>query len=114
VNTARRWQVILTGPAQRDFDRIIRWTTETFGGRQADRYAGILRAALRDLRAGPDHPLVRRFDGALLLHIRRQGRSGRHFLAFRCVEAERRVIVLRILHDGMDLEQHIPDDDPST
>jgi toxin ParE1/3/4 len=106
--------VVLTGPAQRDFDEILRWTAATFGRRQAERYASILREALRDLRAGPDQPLFRRFDDARLLHVGRRGRAGRHFIAFRGIETERRVIVLRILHDGMDLERHIPDDDTSS
>ena len=108
----RRWQVLLTGPAQDDFDEILGWTTATFGPRQAERYATVLNAALIELRAGPEHPLARNFEGAHLLHVGRRGRPGRHFIAFRHVAEERRVIVLRILHDGMDLRRHITDDEP--
>jgi plasmid stabilization system protein ParE len=114
MTAGHRWQVVLTGSARRDFEEILSRTTETFGARQAERYAATLRAALRDLSEGPDHPLVRRFEGAGLLHIGRRGRAGRHFIAFRHLDGERRVIVLRILHDSMDLKQHIPDDDPSS
>ncbi len=109
----RPWAVILTGPARRDFDEILRWTTATFGAHQARTYAATLVATLDDLRAGPEFPLVRSFHDARLLHVRRRGRAGRHIVVFRPVASERRVIVLRILHDGMDLEQHIADDEPN-
>lgn len=113
MTSDRPWAVILTGPAQRDFDEILRWTMATFGARQARTYAATLGATLDDLRAGPDFPLVRRFQRARLLHVRRRGRAGRHVVIFRPLDSERRVIVLRILHDSMDLEQHIADDEPN-
>lgn len=114
MTSDRPWAVVLTGPAQRDFDEILRWTTATFGAQQARVYAATLSATLEDLRAGPDLPLARSFQRARLLHVRRRGRAGRHLIVFRPLEADRRVIVLRILHGSMDLEQHIADDDPSS
>lgn len=43
------WQVRLTSAAETDFERILQWTAERFGRKQAHDYAQILLAA-RDAR----------------------------------------------------------------
>lgn len=47
------------------------------------------------------------------LHVARQGRKGRHFMVFRVGRKPGREVIegLRLLHDSMDLQQHLPTDD---
>ena len=107
------WQIELSGAAQQDFDDIIDWTAEHLGERQAGDYAEVLIAAIRELGAGPRPPGGRARDelgdGIWSLHVARRGRRGRHLLMFRVSPAASNVIeVLRILHDAMDLQRHLP------
>ena len=46
----------------------------------------------------------------LTLHVARQGRKGRHFVAFSVSEGHI-INVLRLLHDSMDLAKHLPEED---
>jgi len=47
------WRVWLAEGAERDFFRVLRWTTEQFGKRQARVYETTLRSALKALASGP-------------------------------------------------------------
>ena len=51
----------------------------------------------------------------LTLHVARKGRKGRHFVVFRVArDPDHDVIeVLRLLHDSMDLQRHLPAVDES-
>ena len=108
------WSVRLTATAEADFEAIIAWTRDQFGDIQARAYAETLTVAIGALIEGPAPPGIRaRSDiGKQLftLHVARKGRKGRHFILFRgSTDANRRLIdVLRILHDSMDLERHVP------
>lgn len=80
-------------------------------------YAVTLSAALKALSAGPAIPGVRERAeiGAHIrtLHVARKGRKGRHIVVFRVNDAttgHKVIDVLRLLHDGMDLERHFPTD----
>lgn len=112
-----RWHVRLSEPAERDFFSILRWTTEHFGTRQARVYETTLRAALKKLIAGPRIlGSITRPDlgpNSLTLHVARKRRKGRHFIVYRAHEDDRRIEVLRILHDSMDLTRHVPPDTPA-
>jgi toxin ParE1/3/4 len=111
------WSVRLTAAAEGDFRQILTWTSARFGEKQARAYGEALSAALRALTAGPTIAGVRaRSDigkGMYTLHVARQGRKGRHFVVFRTGrESSHNVIeVLRLLHDSMDLQRHLPSDD---
>lgn len=117
---ARRWTVRLTAAAEADFQEILRWTLAQFAEAQARVYAKTLSAALKDLAAGPTVAGARaRNDiakGLSLLHVARKGRKGRHFVMFRIGhDQDRDVIeVLRLLHDAMDLQRHLPPTDERT
>jgi toxin ParE1/3/4 len=118
VNGApRAWPVRLTAAAEGDFRQILAWTSARFGEKRAGSYGETLSAALRALTAGPTIAGVRaRSDigkGMYTLHVARQGRKGRHFVVFRVGrESDHEVIeVLRLLHDSMDLQRHLPSDD---
>ena len=118
---AGRWTVRLAAAATGDFRTILQWTARRFGDhRQARLYAETLQDALKALVEGPSAIGCRPRDdiapGIFTLHVARQGRRGRHFILFR-VSRETGgnfVDVLRLLHDAMDLRQHLPPspDDP--
>ena len=105
-----RWTIVVAGPAKSDFDDIIRWTIGHFGTRQARSYAATLNNALAALRSGPRAPGARQRDdigpGMFTLHVARGGRRGRHLILFRVMRDEdRRLEVLRVLHDRIDITQ---------
>ncbi len=117
---ARSWTVHLTAAAEADFEEILRWTVNHFGDAQARIYAETLSAALNDLATGPSAIGVKKRDdilkGLFTLHVASKGRRGRHFIMFRVGNTpDRNVIeVLRLLHDAMDLQQHLPPGEEST
>jgi toxin ParE1/3/4 len=106
------WAVRLTESAETDFRNIVRWSAEQFGTAQARTYARTLSLALEELMAGPEVAGTRvRNDilpGLMTLHVARNRRKGRHFILFRTsADHKQRIDVLRILHDAMDLPQHV-------
>jgi toxin ParE1/3/4 len=106
------WAVRLTEAAESDFRNIVRWSAEQFGTAQAHTYARTLSLALEELMAGPEVAGTRMRDdilpGLMTLHIARNRRKGRHFILFRTSADRAQCIdVLRILHDAMDLPQHV-------
>jgi toxin ParE1/3/4 len=108
------WTIRLTATAESDFQGIIAWTLERFGDQQARIYADTLSRALVALSAGPTTVGAKERSeiakGLFTLHVARSGRKGRHFVLFRVIQHKRRVEVLRLLHDAMDLKIHIPDE----
>lgn len=111
---AHRWTVRLTAAAEADFEEILRWTADQFGAAQARIYAETLSQALNDLAAGPTVIGAKKRDeilkGIFTLHVARNGRKGRHFVLFRIGRTVDQdvVEVLRLLHDAMDLQRHLP------
>jgi toxin ParE1/3/4 len=67
--------------------------------------------ALADIAIDPDRPPAKRrpeiLSGARTFHISRRGKPGRHFLLYRVIDREY-IDVGRLLHDSMDLKQHLP------
>lgn len=113
---SERWSVRVSTAADVDFDEIVRWTANNFGDTQASDYAETIQRAIHALRAGPDIIGVRVRDeislGYRTLHIARDGRRGRHLILFRVSGMiERRLMIVRILHDARDLSRHIPPDE---
>jgi toxin ParE1/3/4 len=109
--TSALWRIRLGEEAEKDFVRILGYTRETFGARQADIYRATLLDALAALEAGPDvrGSTARKeiLPNLRTLHVARAGRRGRHFIMYRAGEGQV-IEVLRILHDAMDLARHIP------
>lgn len=107
------WNIRLTRIAEDDFQHILRWTITHFGRRQGKTYAKTLSLVLRDLSNGPDILGARQREeiglGIYTLHVARKGRRGRHFVVFRVSHssASPTIDVLRILHETMDLVQHL-------
>lgn len=111
---ARPWKVRLAAAAMADLRNIIHWTGEQFGEKQAMVYKDTIAAALEALTDGPTTVGVKRrseiANGLFTLQVARRGRRGRHFVLFRVAPKGRvrTIEVLRLLHDSMDLERHVP------
>ena len=113
----------LSDAAQSDVIDILAWTHDQFGEAARLRYERLIVAALRDVAAQPDRPgsIARPELGAgvrswhLRLSRDHVGRAAevvrrpRHFLVYRCEPAL--LVVGRVLHDAMELAQHL---DPDT
>jgi len=108
----RRWRVRLGAAAELDFANILKWTTENFGVRQSRVYRNTLVQAIGELADGPDVVGSRTRDeivpGLRTLHVARHGRRGSHFLMYR-IAPRGTIEMVRILHDRMDIQRHIPE-----
>ncbi len=107
------WTVRLSETAEQDFNQIFAWTVEHFGIDQAHVYRDVLLDALRSLQAGPTVIGARNLSGLppelKALHVARKGKRGRHFIVFDD-STDGRIQVLRILHDAMDIQNHVSSD----
>ena len=88
-----RWSVAVAIQARIDIQGVLDWTARNFGMPQRRQYRAAIQAALLRLREGPDLP------GSRLLHL----------LIYEA-GPDRRITVLRVLHDTMDLPRHLPGD----
>jgi toxin ParE1/3/4 len=115
----RHWPVRLAAAAEDDLLQILAWTSANFGEARARIYVETLSAALEALVDGPailgakKRPDIGR--GISTLHVARHGRKGRHFLMFRVGrhQGQNVIDVLRVLHDSMDLQHHMPSQSPA-
>jgi toxin ParE1/3/4 len=109
----RRWRVRLGAAAEVDFANILKWTTENFGARQSRIYRDTLVRAIGELAGGPDVAGSQARDeimaGLCTLHVARHGRRGSHVLMYRATP-NGTIEIMRILHDRMDLDRHVPPD----
>jgi toxin ParE1/3/4 len=99
---------------------ILRDSRERFGDEAQRRYERLLNAALRELAADPQRAGARAAEGSAadiwlyhsrhtrqrMLGVDRVGRP-RHILVYRV--AGDGVRLLRVLHDAMDLPEHLTD-----
>jgi toxin ParE1/3/4 len=103
-----KWTIVLGAEAERDFSHIIDWTTENFGPRQAARYADLMLAGIDVIAENPFSSRSREREeiggGYRTVHL---ARPGRHFILYR-MEGTDTVLVVRILHDSMELSRHVP------
>ncbi|MBK7614335.1 MAG: type II toxin-antitoxin system RelE/ParE family toxin [Burkholderiales bacterium] len=114
-------RIRLSDAAQADVVDILVWTQEQFGAAARTRYESLIVAGLRDVAAQPDRPgSIERPElgaGVRSWHLRLSRdhaststsagavRRPRHFLIYR-VEPEL-LVVGRVLHDAMELAQHL-------
>ncbi len=93
---------LLTAAARKDLIHIGRFTTEKWGKRQRDKYLkqfdGAFKLLSRQLEIGRDandiKPEYKKFS------------QGSHVIFYRA-GAESQIVVIRILHNSMDVEQHL-------
>ena len=107
----------ITGPARRDIDAAIIWSLGKFGADARDRYRELISLALNAIASGAARGATVRpelGDGVVLYHLRHARgelaivQSPRHFLVYR-FDGET-AIILRMLHDAMDLPSRMADD----
>ena len=102
----RPWR--LTRAAEAALTDIARWTTDTFGPRQAAAYEDDLIATCRAIAAGTalSHD-CRRLIAPDLPEALRFARAGQHFIVF--LDTPDQVIIVDILHSRSDLPRRIAD-----
>jgi toxin ParE1/3/4 len=98
-------RVHLSPAAQADLDGIWRYTVHTWGVRQAERYVETIRDTALGLAAGTQ---ISR-SAAEIRAGYRKAIAGMHLLFFK-IEEDGTINVIRILHQQMDVEQHLRDD----
>lgn len=109
----RSLTVRLSRRALAEVQSILDWTEQRFGDAQRETCAKFIMEAIDALRkTGFDTLGVRARDDITKdlysVHVARRGRKGRHAIFFRRGDdSSRDLIVLRVLHDSMDLVRHI-------
>lgn len=102
-------RLIRSPRAKRDIVEVLEYTKERWGKAQAREYGELIREALvaiaDDPRRGKSRDDVR--PGVLAHHIKQRGRPARHIIFYR-IGPTGTVEVVRVLHDAMDFEQHLP------
>jgi toxin ParE1/3/4 len=102
-------RVIRSPRSKRDIIEVLKYTRERWGAAQAREYAELIKEALvaiaSDPQCGKSRNEVR--PGILAHHISQRGRPARHILFYR-INATGTVEIVRLLHDAMAFEQHLP------
>lgn len=93
---------LLTSAARKDVIDIGRFTTEKWGKRQRDKYLKQLDDAFRLLARQPE---IGR-DAEDIKQGYKKFSQGSHIIFYRA-GAESKIVVIRILHNSMDVEQHL-------
>jgi toxin ParE1/3/4 len=91
----------LSPAAERDLERIWKYTLGEWGLEQADRYADLLTAAFQALAESPK-------SAPACDHIRqgyRRRNVERHMIYFRVTDYG--IAIIRVLHDRMDAPRHV-------
>jgi toxin ParE1/3/4 len=112
----------LAPAARQDVREVLRWSEQKFGETAAARYRALIKQAVRDIGADPERPGSKErpeipIKGARTYHLEfsRNRASGsrvkepRHFLLYRRRE-DGVIEVARILHDGRDIQRHLPEE----
>ena len=110
-------RIAFAEPALADIDGIIETSVRDFGVPAAIRYQDLIAAGVSAVASDDNDPGIRRSpetNGVLWYHLRsakthlpRSGRVARprHIILFRVQEDV--IMVLRVLHDAMDLSAHL-------
>lgn len=100
----------VTEQAEADVSDIIEYTLERWGMKQAESYADRIEAAYVAIAEEPTRGRSRAEARPDVLghHIGQHGRSARHVVFYTYDALEDRVTVLRVLHDSMDFDEHLP------
>lgn len=102
-------RIVRSRLAKRDISDVLRFTMERWGKEQARIYRKLILDALNAIAADPSCG-SQRFtvrEGAQGYHIKRAGAPARHILFYR-VSKNGIVEVIRLLHDSMDFDRHLP------
>jgi toxin ParE1/3/4 len=101
-------RLILTDAAKADIRTILTTTRANFGAVQVRKYRALIAESRKLIRENPD--LGHHREGLppdwRLLHISQRGRPARHFFLYVVNRAQDEIVVLRVLHDAMDIPRH--------
>jgi toxin ParE1/3/4 len=95
---------VLTNKAKADLKAIGRYTADTWGREQRNRYLALLDGTFHELAA---NPLRGRDCGTIRPGYRKQG-VGRHIIFYRQLTADC-IEIVRVLHGRMDVERRLSD-----
>lgn len=112
----------LTAAARADIAQILQSSAADFSEGARSRYAALVATALKDLLDDPERPeslarpeLQSGVRSYHLRHSRRQAaatgitvKSPRHLIVYLTPRSDL-VVVLRVLHDAMEIERHLPE-----
>ena len=93
----------ITKEATEDLYKIWEYTVDTWSEDQADTYYSLLEAGMNEIAEDPERmgkPYEELFPGLRAYHVRRH-------MVFYTVQANGRVLVVRILHEKMDYVRHL-------
>ena len=103
-------RLVLTDAAKADVLKILRDTRIKFGPVQVPKYRALISEARKRIVENPG--LGHHREGlppeGRLFHISQRGRPARHFFLYFVDESEDVLVVVRILHDAMDMPKHWP------
>lgn len=102
-------RVVRSPRAKQDIVEVLLFTKERWGAAQARAYRDLIRDALRAIAADPESG-TQRFTVRPDIwgyHIKRPGQNARHILFYR-IAPSGAVEIVRMLHDSMDFDQHLP------
>jgi toxin ParE1/3/4 len=89
---------------------VLAFRRELFGQRQCVFYHRIIREALEELADDPQTPRSKQRPeihvDARTMHLGGRGRRARHLFLYR-IKDNRFVDIARLLHDSMELDQHL-------
>lgn len=103
-------KLAVTEQAENDISDILLYTRARWGERQYWSYFELVEEALGVVAADPriGRPRHAARPGVLGHHIKKVGREARHIVFYRFDESADTVTVLRVLHDSMDFDRHLP------
>jgi toxin ParE1/3/4 len=101
--------VIRSPRARNDIKRVLQYTIKKWGEAQAWEYSALIEEALVAIGADPGrgYAVTSARPGIFRYHLKQVGRNARHVLFYR-IGTSGTVEIVRLLHDSMDFERHLP------
>ena len=101
--------------AWHDIEDVRAFTLQRFGPKQLARYEALISDALATITEDPERGRLRNelAAGIRSRHISQPGRRASHIFFFR-VAPDGAIEVVRFLHEAMDYQRHLVDEDPQT
>lgn len=92
-----------------DIQDVKRHTEQRFGALKRAEYEELIHEGLRAIATDPasGKPRSAARPDVLAYHIAKQGRRARHLIFYR-LRSDGIVEVMRVLHDSMDFDRHLP------
>jgi len=100
----------VTQRAEDDVGDVLLYTLRRWGEAKYWEYSDLIEEAYVAITADPTQGRARAFvqPGILGHHIEQPGRAARHIVFYTYDETKDCVTVVRVLHDSMDFDRHLP------